>query len=117
MAALVGSDRDAVRAFYAPGATVWHNFDDIEQTVEQNLELFEWFAGRLPRRRYRIVRREVLPDGWFQQHVVEADLPDGRPFRLFACCIIRVKDGLITRIDEYVDRSQAAVLRESPRRD
>jgi ketosteroid isomerase-like protein len=46
-----------------------------------------------------------------QQHVLEATLPDGRPFRLLACCVVQVKDGVITRIDEYLDPAQAAVLR------
>lgn len=114
LAALEGQDREAVRAFYAPQAKIWHNFDDVEETPEQNLRRFDWLARRVPRRHYRLVRREMLPDGWLQQHVLEATLPDGRPFRLFACCVIRVQNGLITRLDEYLDPAQAAVLRDLP---
>ena len=111
MTALGRGDPDEVRAFYAPDAALWHNFDDVAQTVDENLKLMAWMARKLPQRHYRVTRLELLPDGWMQQHVLEATLPDGRPFRLLACCVVQVKDGVITRIDEYLDPAQAAVLR------
>lgn len=109
-AALAQGDAEAVRAFYAPDARIWHNFDDHAQTVDENLRTLAWMHRKLPRRRYNILRREILADGWVQQHVVEGDLPDGSPFRLPACCVVRMGDGRITRIDEYLDPAQAAVL-------
>lgn len=112
MAALDGHDPAVVRAFYAPGATCWHNFDDYDQPLEENLKLFEWMARKAPSRRYRILRRELLPGGWFQQHVLEADLANGKQLRLLACCVITLENGLIKRIEEYVDPAQAAVLRQ-----
>ena len=47
-----------------------------------------------------------------QQHVVEARLANGKEMKLFACCVITLKDGLVWRIEEYLDPAQAAVLRE-----
>jgi hypothetical protein len=32
--------------------------------------------------------------------------------KLYACCLITLENGLIKRIEEYVDPAQAAVLRE-----
>ena len=110
MDALERGDHEAVRACYAKDARLWHNFDDLEQSVDSSLKALDWMARKLPRRHYRIVRRELLTDGWLQQHVLEATLLDGRPFRLFSCFIIRMSGGLITRIDEYLDPAQAAVL-------
>lgn len=107
MAALEAGDRETVRAFYAPGATVWHNFDNVDQSLDDNLKLLDWMARKLPQRRYRIVRREILPDGWLQQHILEGQRADGRSIQIHACCVISVKDGLITRIQEYVDPAQA----------
>lgn len=112
MAALDGHDADTVRSFYAPGATCWHNFDNYDQPLEENMKLFAWMARKAPERRYRVLRRELLPDGWMQQHVLEARLADGRQMTLFACCVITLENGLIKRIEEYVDPAQAAVLRE-----
>jgi ketosteroid isomerase-like protein len=110
--AIQSGDTDTVRACYAPDAKLWHNTDGIEQTVDQNMKVLEWFIRKLPDRNYRILRREVLPDGFLQQHVLEATLPDGRPFKMSACCVIRMKDGVISRLDEYLDSAEAAVLRE-----
>ncbi|MEO8115192.1 MAG: nuclear transport factor 2 family protein [Phenylobacterium sp.] len=110
--AIERGDTDAVRACYAPDAKLWHNTDGIEQTVDENMKVLDWFVRKLPDRHYRIVRREALPDGFLQQHVLEATLPDGRPFRMNACCVIRMKDGVIARLDEYLDSAEAKVLRE-----
>ena len=110
--AIQSGDTDTVRACYAPDAKLWHNTDGIEQTVDQNMKVLEWFIRKLPDRNYRILRREVLPDGFLQQHVLEATLPDGRPFKMSACCVIQMKDGVISRLDEYLDSAEAAVLRE-----
>jgi ketosteroid isomerase-like protein len=110
--ALNVGDPELVRGFYQPDATVWHNFDDADQPLEQNLKLLEWMVRKAPQRRYRVLRREIVPGGWFQQHVLEAQLADGRAMKLYACCVITLRDGLIQRIEEYLDPAQAAVLRE-----
>ena len=58
-----------------------------------------------------MIRREALPDGFLQQHVLEATLPDGTKWAMDACCVIRMKDGLIVRLDEYIDSAQSGALR------
>ena len=113
MDVLERGDREAARAMYSPDAKFWHNYDNVEQTVDENMKLLEWMSRKAPKRHYRVVRRELLPDGWFQQHVLEATLANGRDMRMFACCAITVKDGLVTRVEEYLDPAQAAVLREA----
>jgi ketosteroid isomerase-like protein len=112
MDALNGTDTAAVRAFYTDDATCWHNFDDVDQPINDNMKLFEWMVRKAPQRRYRVLRRDLVPGGWFQQHVLEAQLPNGKAMRLLACCVITLQDGRIRRIEEYVDPSQASVLRE-----
>ena len=110
VAAIQDGDIEAVRALYAPDARIWHNNDGLEQTVDQNLKVLGWFARTLPDRRYRVTRREALPDGFLQQHVLEAILADGTPWTLDACVVVRMENGLITRLDEYLDSVQAAAL-------
>ena len=111
LAALERGDPAEVRSFYAPDALIWHNFDNVAQTIDENLKLLGWMSRKLPQRHYRVVRREILSDGWVQQHVLEATLPDGKPFEMHACCVITMKDGVITRLDEYLDPAQAAPLK------
>ena len=110
LGAITEGDIDAARAAYAPDARIWHNTDGLEQTVDQNLKVLAWMARKLPKRHYRIVRREALSDGILQQHVLEAVLPDGTPWAMPACVILRIKDGLITRLDEYLDSAATTVL-------
>jgi ketosteroid isomerase-like protein len=110
IAAIEAADADAVRACYAPDAKIWHNTDKLEQTVDQNVKSVAWFGRKLPDRRYRIVRREVLKDGFLQQHVLEATLPDGSAWSLSACVVVRMEDGLITRLDEYIDSAETLAL-------
>ena len=108
--AIQAGDPDTVRACYAPDARIWHNNDGVEQTVDQNMRVLGWFMRTLPDRKYRVIRLEALPDGFVQQHVLEATLPDGTPWAMDACVIVRMKDGLIVRLDEYIDSAKADAL-------
>ena len=108
--AIQEGDTDAVRACYAPDAKLWHNTDGIEQTVDQNMKVLDWFIRALPDRNYRVTRLEALPDGFMQQHVLEATLPDGTKWSMDACVVVRIENGAITRLDEYLDSAQAARL-------
>lgn len=110
--AIESGDIETARACYAPDARIWHNNDGIEQSVEENIKVLSWIARALPGRRYRVLRLEPLPDGFMQQHVLEATLPDGTAWSLDACLVVRMKDGLITRLDEYLDSAQSAKLRQ-----
>jgi hypothetical protein len=113
IAALNAGDAAKVRTFYQPDATCWHNFDDADQALDDNMKLLEWMVRKVPDRRYSVIRRELIPGGWLQQHILEAKLANGREMKMFACCVITLKDGLIQRIEEYLDPAQAAVLREA----
>ena len=74
------------------------------------MRVLRWFMRTLPDRKYRVIRLEALPDGFLQQHVLEATLPDGTPWAMDACVVVRMKDGLIVRLDEYIDSAKAAEL-------
>ena len=110
MTAIESGDMETVQGSYAPDAKIWHNNDNAEQSVEQNLKVLAWFARKLPSRHYRVVRREALKDGFFQQHVLEATLPDGTAWKMSACVIIRMQGGKIVRLDEYLDSAEAGAL-------
>jgi ketosteroid isomerase-like protein len=111
VAALERGDGPEVRAFYAPDARIWHNTDGIEQTVEQNMKLLNWFVRNMSSRHYRVTRRAALEDGFLQTHVLE----DGQSFSLDACVVVRMAGAVIVRLDEYIDSAQAAAM-TGPRR-
>jgi ketosteroid isomerase-like protein len=103
-------DLEGLRQLYHPAARIWHNYDQREQTVEENLATLEWLCQRLFDRRYDVIRRDTLPDGFVQQHVLYGLTRAGEPFAMPACMVVRCSQGRITRIDEYLDPAQAAPL-------
>ena len=112
LAAIESGDVDRVRALYAPDARIWHNFDDIEQTVDENLRTLSWMCKVLDDRRYDVIRREPVENGAMQTHVLRGVVRStGAAFALHAALIVTMADGKVTRIDEYLDPAAAAALR------
>lgn len=113
MDALERCDVDAVLKIYSSDAKLWHNFDQALQSVEDNLKTLEWMHTKLDDIEYHIVRRERIPDGYYQQHILRGTLKSGVAFAMPACAIIKVQDGLITSVDEYLDTRHTKPLREA----
>jgi uncharacterized protein len=110
-AALEAGDIDTVRAIYAPEALIWHNDDLVEQTVEDNLKVLAGLHRVVSGLRYDVVRRGALPDGVLQQHVLRGTLPNGVDVELHAAMYLQVKNGHITRIEEYLDSGKRSSIR------
>jgi ketosteroid isomerase-like protein len=112
-AAIEAGDIDTVRRMYEPDAVIWHNDDLIEQTVEDNLKVLKALHQTVSGLRYEVIRRAELPDGVIQQHVLHGVLPNGKPVTLHAAMYLRVQDGRIARIDEYLDSAQRTEIRRA----
>ena len=110
-AALEAGDIDTVRDIYAPDAVVWHNDDLIEQPVEENLKTLAGTVRAISGLHYDIVRRVATDDGVLQQHVLRGRLPDGTEAELHAAMYLQVRDGHITRIEEYLDSARRSSLK------
>ncbi|MFC5752308.1 nuclear transport factor 2 family protein [Actinomadura rugatobispora] len=115
--AITSGDADTLRALYAPGAKIWHNGPGegggAEQEVEDNLRTLRWLARNLEDFRYEVLRRDPLPDGYVQRHVLRGRLLDaGRtPIEVAACLFVTVDGrGRIARIEEYADSRGADPL-------
>ena len=112
VAAIESGDIAGVQACYASDAKIWHNFDNLDQSVADNLKVLGWMAGVLENRKYNILRRVVIPGGYLQQHVLTGRIvKTGTDFAMPACLVVQVADGRITRLEEYLDVAQAAALR------
>lgn len=108
--ALNHCDADAVRGIYAPDAKLWHNFDNKLQPVEENIETMKFVHSKLSGLNYDVKQRFPIPGGFVQQHVLRGTLKSGEPFGLEACAIVKVEDGRITELEEYLDTGQAKAL-------
>jgi len=105
------NDIDAIAACYAPDARIWHNFDGVEQTVEDQLNATRWLNERLKNLKYEIVSRHSFDGGYVQQYVVHGTLANGgEAFRMPACMNVTVHDGRIARLEEYLDSAHLTPL-------
>ena len=87
----------------ADDVVVWTNFDDREALRPKILGLLAWMHSSIADLRYEIVRREVVPDGFVQQHVLRGRGPNGEQIVMPACVVATVADGRVTRMAEYTD--------------
>jgi len=108
--AICSGDVGAVREVYAPTVRVWHNFDRVEQSLEENLRVLAWVVKNVSGMRYEQVRRQRTESGFVQQHVLRGTAPGGESLEVAACLVCRVEGGRVTRIDEYLDSAQLAPL-------
>jgi len=108
--AIEAGDTATVAEIYAPDVKVWHNYDQVEQERDANLATLGWMAKKVAGVRYTEVRREILPDGFLQQHVLRGTAPDGSALEVPAILRIYCDDGTVTRIEEYLDTAQVSSL-------
>ena len=110
MAAIETGDIETVLAIYADEATIWHNFDQIEVSPKENARQVRWFSGRLANMKYTEIRRSEIAGGVVQQHVLRGTAPNGEPVAIYAMLRIDIENDRIVRLEEYLDRAQAAAL-------
>ena len=110
--ALEGRDPDPLLAVLAPGAIMWHNHDRKEVDARDNMAAI----GMLPQ----------LVDGLKNEHLLYAPIDNGfvlrfvtrgtvrsngNEFEMQNCIIVTTnEDGMISRMDEYVDPTVGAQL-------
>jgi ketosteroid isomerase-like protein len=109
VAAIAAGDVEGVRAIYAPDATIWHNFDQRDQSPDENLLTLVDLHRRASNLQYTELRRFVAPGGFVQQHVLTGDAKGG-PLKMPAMIRFWVEGGRITRLEEYLDTRQAMVM-------
>jgi ketosteroid isomerase-like protein len=106
--AITRGDVGEVASIYADDVLIWHNFDQLEQGREQNIATLAALCERLVAMRYEDVRRVVLDDGFIQQHVLRGTTRKDVAVEIPAMMRVWCANGQVVRIEEYLDRSQAA---------
>jgi ketosteroid isomerase-like protein len=110
MKSIESGDVDAVRSIYATDAVIWHNFDNVEQTPDENLRTLTWMVKNVGDVHYEDIRRHETAEGYVQQHTFCGTAASGEAVRAPCCLIVRVEEGRITRLEEYLDPAQFAPL-------
>ena len=100
--AINDADVEAIRSIYADDARIWHSFDRIEQTVEQNVASLLSLKAAMPDINWDLERLDALPEGFVLTYHLRANL-DGKDIACRACVLGTVRDARIVRIDEWID--------------
>lgn len=109
--AVEAGDIELIRnELYAPGFTIWHNYDGRYQTTDENLKMLGWLTRHVRNVRYEEVRRQEITGGFLEQHVLRGELADGTKIEAPTCMIGYIADGKITRLEEYLDTAQVAPM-------
>ena len=103
--ALSDGDLAAARACATPDALFWHCFDQVAMNCDVQMKALEGLIATLPKRGVEDVRRHAIPGGFVQTHMFVVTLPDGARRAWAICIIVHIRDGLIARLDEYIDRA------------
>jgi ketosteroid isomerase-like protein len=95
---------------------IWHNNDNQEVDLDNVARILTWLSTHVRELRYAEVRRRAFAGGYVQQHVLKGVAPSGAELHLPACLVMQVSNGLITRIEEYLDSAGVTVLQTPPDR-
>jgi ketosteroid isomerase-like protein len=96
-------DSSLMRECYAPDMRMWHNAFQVEMSGAEHIKLMErTYFHRYLNPKYIDIRIEPFEGGFVQQHVLTAHFADGTRVAMPICVVGRVRDGRITRIDEYL---------------
>lgn len=106
--ALEAGSVEGVVACFTPDARIWHNFDQISLTPQENVAGLETLFNNFSTRRYCEVRRLPTPEGFVQQHILRLESVDGRIIDWPGCIVFALREGKIARLEEYVDLAQLA---------
>ena len=97
---------------YAEDATLWHNTDEVEGPATEGRQNLAILRNAVPDFHAAETRLHVWDDGCALQYAFVGTLPSGAALGIPGCIIITVRDGLIQRVQEYVDSAHAAALAE-----
>ena len=102
---------DTVLTLLAPGATSWHNFDDVTAPLADAFKGLGWMHKKVTGLRWDTRKVLITDDGWVWEAVIRGTAPHGE-LAAHTCMVVRLDDnGLITELDEYIDPSAMKPLR------
>jgi ketosteroid isomerase-like protein len=103
-AAIEAGDVDAVAQMWSNDVTVWQLGGRRPREKARALKVIDWFVSATSERHYDVIARQVFDGGFVQQHVLHGTNRDSAPYSMRVAMVVLVgADGLITRIDEYLD--------------
>jgi len=108
-AALGSGDIDAAAACFTADARIWHSYDCVAHDLAAIRPQWEAMKPAFPVQQLADIRREAIPGGFVQRHLWVVRTASGDSKAWAVCIIVAMRDGLIARLDEYIDRAGSFV--------
>lgn len=105
LAALSSGDLSMAADCFTPDARIWHSFDRIVHDLDGIMAEWEALVANFPERNFVDVRRQPTPEGFVQQHLMTGTTASGARRAWPVCIVLRMENGRIARLDEYIDRA------------
>ena len=99
---------DILDRVLADDCIIWHNVFGRDTTKQDNLSKYHDSYRGQRRRTYDDRMIDVFHDGFVIRYQLGGVMENGHRGSLWICIVGRVRDGQITRIDEYMDSSKFA---------
>ena len=99
---------DVLRDIMSDDCIVWHNVFGKETTRDENLAAYPTSYAGQRRRTYNDRIINCFEDGFVIQYSLNGVMTNGHKGSMWLCIVGRVRDGKITRIDEYMDTTKFA---------
>ena len=98
---------DILDELYSDDCIIWHNVFGKDTMRDDNLDAMRKDVGQR-RRTYNDRIVNTFNDGFVIQYSLNGVMHSGHRGSMPICIVGRVRDGKITRIDEYMDSSKFA---------
>lgn len=108
--AVQAGDEELARTFVHADAGIWHNYDNVTQTVDENMQLLQRMMAVSKERDYEIHAIEEVSNGYVQRHTLHVTTFDGQTCSADALSWVKVEDGKISHVEEFIDPSSLAPL-------
>ena len=109
--AIENTDIALIEELWNDDIAVWHTGDSKDNDRDRALRVIAWYINRTTTRRYEILDRRLFESGFVQQHILHATGTNGQTMAMRVCIVVELApNGLISRIDEYFDPKDMAVL-------
>jgi ketosteroid isomerase-like protein len=103
--ALARGDVAGARDCVTDDLVVWHSFDRLPMRLDDVVVAWEQLVSGFPDRAFVDVRRSPVHGGWVQRHTMVATAISGARVAWPLCLFVTLDDGLVARMDEYIDRA------------
>jgi hypothetical protein len=103
--ALARGDVAGARSCVTDDLVVWHSFDQRAVGPGAVVTAWEQLVDGFVERSFVDVRRSPVPGGWVQRHTMVCTTASGARTAWPLCLFVTLRDGLVARMDEYIDRA------------